>query len=250
MLSSVRQGKLKNCLLFTHFMILGVLVMSKKIVILIGSKFGKLTVKEECGRSQKGEVLWLCSCDCGGEIIVKGYALVKGNYSSCTKCPSTNEYRIDGDIVYGSVVNSCDFIIDLDDLDLVMKYQWHVNNYGYVVTNLKGKNVKMHRLIMKANTGMDIDHINGITYDNRKINLRECSHQENMWNMKKPKTNKTGYKGVIKMKKYEKYIASIKIDGRSKHLGCFDSKIEAAFAYDKAALLYRGEFAKINFAEI
>lgn len=223
--------------------------MSKKIDMDIGRRFGKLTIKRENGRSSRGDVLWLCSCDCGGEIVVLGYALRNGNNTSCTKCPKTNIYRIEGYIVWGSVVNSRDFIIDIDDLELVKKHQWHVNDYGYIVTLVKGKTIKLHRLIMNACEGLDIDHINGLTFDNRKINLRECTHQENMWNMKKPSSNTTGYKGVVKMKKYNRYVASIRIDGKNKHLGCFDNKIDAAMEYDRAAIYYRGKFARINFPE-
>lgn len=222
-------------------------VIVLRINIDIGERFGKLTVVSEYGRSNKCEILWLCSCDCGGEFIAKGYALRKGAHSTCTKCPPTNEYKIKGDVVYGSICNFRDFIIDVEDLDLVKIYQWHVADPGYIVTLFKGKTLKMHRLIMNARKGMSIDHINGKPWDNRKENLRECRHQQNMWNMKKPKTNKTGYKGVTQRSGYSKYIATIKINYENKHLGCFERKIDAAMAYDKAAIKYMGKYARLNF---
>jgi len=218
-----------------------------RIKIDIGERFGKLIVIKECGRSSKKEILWLCKCDCGGEFIAKGYALRKGAYSTCTKCPPTNKYVIKGNIAFGTVCNFRDFIIDADDVDLVKNYQWHVVAPGYIVTLFKGKTLKMHRLIMNARKGMSIDHINGKPWDNRKENLRECKHQQNMWNMKIPKTNKTGYKGVTQRKDKSKYIATIKINYKNMHLGCFDNKIDAAIAYDKAAIKYMGEYARLNF---
>jgi len=67
-----------------------------------------------------------------------------------------------------------------------------------------------------------------------------------MWNMKMPKSNKTGYKGVCKMKN-GKYAAGIRINGINTHLGCFTNVVDAAKAYDKAAINYRGAFARTNF---
>lgn len=57
---------------------------SNKIVIPPGTKFGKLTVKREHPeRNNKGEVMYVCICDCGREKIVRSYDLRKGKVKSC-----------------------------------------------------------------------------------------------------------------------------------------------------------------------
>lgn len=53
------------------------------MIDLIGQKFGRLTVIEECGRDKFRQVMWKCKCECGNEVIVRGYALRSGNTQSC-----------------------------------------------------------------------------------------------------------------------------------------------------------------------
>lgn len=50
---------------------------------LIGLRFGRLVVIRECGRTKNGAVLWLCKCDCGGELKVTSSALNFGSVQSC-----------------------------------------------------------------------------------------------------------------------------------------------------------------------
>jgi hypothetical protein len=222
--------------------------MSKRIDIPLGCRFGNLTVVEESGRSPRGDIMWLCKCDCGSEKRIMGYALRNGNNVTCGSCPPNNVYRVDGDVVYGSVGGGLEFMIDTDDLQKVSQYQWHRSPpYNYIISCSTLHNLKLHRLITGFSHKYVVDHINGNPLDNRKCNLRVCTHQENMWNRKTPKTNTTGYKGVCKPKRYGRYVAGIRVDGRQKHLGCFDTALEAAMAYDSAARFYRGEFARINF---
>ena len=80
---------------------------------------------------------------------------------------------------------------------------------------------------------MLLDHINGITADNRIANLREVTRAENCHNAKMRSDNTSGSIGVHKMKsgKFETYIH---VNGKKKHLGCFATKEEAQKEYDKA----------------
>ncbi len=59
--------------------------------------------------------------------------------------------------------------------------------------------------------------------------------------------NTSGYKGVSLFGRDSKWKAQIQVDGKKRHLGYFDDKIEAAKAYDRAALELHGEFAVLNF---
>ena len=103
----------------------------------------------------------------------------------------------------------------------------------------------MHREIM-GNPKKDIDHMNNNKLDNRKQNLRLCSPSQNGSNMKIPKSNKSGFKGVSWNKQHKKWSAYIYKNYKHIFIGSFEDKQEAALAYNKAATVYFGEFARIN----
>lgn len=107
------------------------------------------------------------------------------------------------------------------------------------------KNIFIHRLVAETPKGMDTDHINGDTLDNRRANLRWCSATENMRNQKIHSDNTSGFKGVFKSR--NRWVARIRINGINKHLGSFKEKEDAARAYDSNAKKYFGEFARLNF---
>lgn len=94
------------------------------------------------------------------------------------------------------------FIIDYEDLDKVIQYTWCINPFsGYVQTKTRGgqhgsKGLYLHRLIMNAQVGDDVDHISHIKIDNRKSNLRLCNRSQNCHNMPMYSNNTTGVKGV------------------------------------------------------
>jgi len=92
----------------------------------------------------------------------------------------------------------------------------------------------------------EVDHINGNTLDNRKINLRVCSHRENTANRCLGRNNTTGFKGVTQVGP-DRWAASIGSEGRVYYLGAFDSPEKAHVAYCEAAAWLHGEFA--NFGE-
>lgn len=109
----------------------------------------------------------------------------------------------------------------------------------------------LHRVIVSAPKGMTVDHIDGNTLNNKRNNLRICTHQQNLFNQKKP-TNGTvsQWKGVgcrwRKIKQEFVYTAKIHYNGKIYYLGMFDSEVAAAKAYNTAALKYFGQFARLN----
>ena len=109
-----------------------------------------------------------------------------------------------------------------------------VNNKGYLILQLHGKIYQAHRIawmIHHKEFNFDaIDHINGIKTDNRIVNLRAGTLSQNQQNQRQArKDNKSGYLGVCKYK--DKWMACIKIKGKTKYLGYFDSPEKASEAY-------------------
>jgi len=91
-----------------------------------------------------------------------------------------------------------------------------------------------------------IDHVNGRKYDNRLVNLREATRQQNAANSKKRKHNTSGFKGVYWIERTRRWRASIHKDRKHIHIGYFDKPEEAHAAYCKAAQRHFGKFARIK----
>ena len=92
-----------------------------------------------------------------------------------------------------------------------------------------------------------IDHIDGDIKHNHVSNLRYASGTQNQGNRRKQSNTSSMFKGVSWKRDNSKWRACIKIDGKNKHLGCYDDEEEAARAYDEAAREQYGEFACCNF---
>jgi hypothetical protein len=120
----------------------------------------------------------------------------------------------------------------------------------YIIVTVMGLRLKGHRLAWKMHYGVDpvgeIDHINGNKHDNRIANLRDCKKSDNGKNAGLSKRNKSGFRGVTQHTGREKWIASISIDGKNKHLGVFDTPEEAGEVAELARSLYYGEFSGNN----
>lgn len=120
---------------------------------------------------------------------------------------------------------------------------------GYIQIMIDGKIEYAHRLIWLLETGElpsgMVDHINGNPSDNRSKNLRIADHAQNGWNASRPKTNKTGFKGVSVEPRTGKYVAYICVRGKRKNLGAFKSPEEAHEAYCKAAADLHGDFSRV-----
>jgi hypothetical protein len=146
--------------------------------------------------------------------------------------------------------------VDTDDFELLDEMRWHLNG-GYVATtitiypspNRLQVYPYLHRIIMNAPDGMEVDHINHDKLDNRKSNLRLATGSQNNQN-RLPKPGKI-FKGFSWRSDAKSWAARIwdvkKPPGkRLVHLGYFKTEIEAAAAYNAAARELFGEFAYLN----
>jgi hypothetical protein len=221
----------------------------RKIIDLMGQRFGKLIVLSIHGRDSRGHCMWECRCDCGSVIVVQGWNLRSKNSTSCGKC---NIYykRPDGYMTC-KIKDGTEFIFDEEDYQLIKQYTWHKNNYGYICNKSdKEKILQLHRLLLQIDSPkIHIDHISHNPLDNRKCNLRICTPQQNSYNQKKQSGCSSQYKGVYFDKNKQKWCAQISCNLKHIHLGSFTSEADAALAYNEKAIELFGEFANLNIIE-
>jgi len=153
-------------------------------------------------------------------------------------------------------------IVDEEDAELVSQFRWrpYKSRYGhdlfYAFTNRRmdtrlTDNMLMHRLVMGLSKhDPDVDHVDGDGLNNSKSNLRTCTVSQNQANRHTLRADKSSvFRGVTWHKQISKWQAQVKVNGRSLYLGCFESEVDAAIAYNKAALQHFGEFARLNDVE-
>lgn len=142
------------------------------------------------------------------------------------------------------------FFVSIEDFLICSKFTWYLTLLGYVTSCQKGKSILLHRFLMGLKTGDKkvVDHINGNKLDNQRKNLRICKHSENCQNSKIRKDKK--WKGYWKNKSRgnnKPFQAQIRLNGKLKHIGFYQTAKEAAKAYDSYAKIYYKKFAKTNF---
>ena len=132
-------------------------------------------------------------------------------------------------------------LIDLDDVHKVKEYKWCLDGYGYVRGG-KEKKIQLHRFVMNCPDDMVVDHINLNPLDNRKMNLRICTKQQNEMNRPLRNNNTSGITGVSLHKQTNKWRAYIEYNQKYIHLGLFDTKEDAVKAREQAEIKYFGEY--------
>jgi hypothetical protein len=151
-------------------------------------------------------------------------------------------------------------IVDDEDYGRVMAMKWSARQNGsrqkrwyavavksddfQIVTSKNGvryrkfKQIHMHRFIIDAPPGFDVDHVNRDSLDNRRENLRIATRSQNNVNRAA-----AGRRGVRKPSKNSpSWIAYITVGGVQLHLGSYHCEAHAQEAYDTAARAFHGEF--------
>lgn len=131
-------------------------------------------------------------------------------------------------------------IVDSEDFEKINQHNWYCDNNRAVrnskmVSYQRGKKILMHREVMGASDGSQIDHINRNPLDNRKINLRIVTASQNQMN------RVVG--GVYWHKRAKKWQVTISKNRKQRHIGYFESKEVAVKARREAERKYFGEYA-------
>ena len=124
--------------------------------------------------------------------------------------------------------------IDISNIDKIINSKWCMNTSGYITRN-NGKEKYIHRVIINETNGKIIDHINHDKLDNRRKNLRLCSHSQNSRNRES--------KGITWDKENNKWMAQIVVNYKNIKLGRYLTKEEALTVRHKAEKKYFKEFA-------
>lgn len=151
-------------------------------------------------------------------------------------------------------------LIDKADFQLVKQWKWSYLAGGYAMRKSRygprklGKYycIYLHRFLLNAPKGIDVDHINGNKLDNRRSNLRLASRSQNFANQpKQKKLNCTSqFKGIYWDKTLKFWRVRIHFRHKKFEIGLFKNEIAAAMAYDIWVKDIQGEFAIFNFSSV
>ena len=151
-------------------------------------------------------------------------------------------------------------LVDDEDFERVSQFKWSATfdrKYANGGRFIAKRNVlklgiwstaTLHRFIMHAQKGQIIDHIDGNPLNNQRSNLRFSTRSQNGANNAKllQKHNTSGFRGVSWHKLAKKWTVTLRVAGKTRYIGLYGDIVNAAKAYNQAAIKYHGEFATLN----
>lgn len=152
------------------------------------------------------------------------------------------------------------FLIDRADEAFVRLFKWTLKSGpghpDYVIRAVRAFrisdrtlhqiNLRLHRELLRAPAGIEVDHINGDGLDNRRHNIRLATRAQNVWNNGIRSDNSSGFRGVFYQADRRRFVASLWFGGRYHFLGRHRTAVEAAEAYNRKARECFGEYARLN----
>ena len=217
--------------------------------------------------SKSKQIRWLCQCSCKTHTqrILTTSELGRSKSCGClrvemftnytrNKGKTLNKYDLSGEYGIGYTNKGKEFYFDLEDYNLIKDYTWY-NSHGYIVTEVwnpserKSIRIMMHKIVLEKQLNKtlsnenDIDHISRKRLDNRKNNLRLCSHADNVKNGSLRSDNTSGVTGVIYNSSKHRWEARLQCNNKIIRLGRYKTKEEAIKARLQAEKEYFGEFA-------
>lgn len=142
-------------------------------------------------------------------------------------------------------------LVDDEDFETLSRLKWHAvkirSNFYAARKKVGGPMIYMHRSLLGDPPGMVCDHINGDGLDNRRSNLRLCTDAENRKAFRKKTSGHSKYRGVTRSARDGRWYAYISLTGKHTHLGVFRSEVDAARAYDRAAITAGRTREALNF---
>lgn len=140
--------------------------------------------------------------------------------------------------------------LETNNKDLIGKEAGYINDAGYRVITIKGKQQRAHRLAWFYMTGVKprriVDHKDNDRLNNKWENLRLANTKQNRCNTVLASNNTSGYKGVYWSNPRQKWVATINFNYKRRHLGYYDCPKAAHIAYVKAAKKLHGAFANFG----
>jgi hypothetical protein len=143
-------------------------------------------------------------------------------------------------------------LVDDADYPWLAPWDWRFSSAGYalrtIYPNDQRRHFHLHRVLMNAQRGQLVDHINGNRLDNRRANLRLVTRSQNQWNRRPNAKGSSPYKGVCWHRKG--WMSRIRVHERRLHLGYYPTPELAAQVYDAAARRLFGLYAQLNFPHL
>jgi hypothetical protein len=138
--------------------------------------------------------------------------------------------------------------VDAADYEWLSEYKWFARRNGtrmYAFCRKGGKQISMHRMIMRPRRGYVVDHLDHNGLNNRRCNLCICTQGENVANSRSH-GGLSGFVGVGRGRD-NKWKAGITVRGKYYSAGQFSDPVEAAKARDRLAYDLLGDRAYLNF---
>ncbi|MDV5977901.1 UNVERIFIED_CONTAM: HNH endonuclease [Streptococcus canis] len=154
-----------------------------------------------------------------------------------------------GSVGTGTLRDGTQFIFDKENFSKIADVNFYRNKNNdedaksYIIC---ARGNYLHRYLFGHREGLEVDHINLDTLDNRSENIRFCTRQQNQINQGLQVNNTSGVTGVSFYRPRNKYRARIKISQQEVHLGYYDTFLKATQARNVGMELFFGEYGRYN----